>query len=749
MKFLTKDYHNRFLNKLRRLHISARTITLLLTAFVLANFIADAFVNDSLLDTIERKSYDLRLRAHADATAPQDVVIAAIDEKSVTRLGRWPWNRSTLARIIKRLDDFGARVIVLDIFVPEPQDKALARLLDRLGHELVADRSPAYQALKMRLSADQQLADQIQKSGKVILSMAFLAGQAETRHLSPQDLDTRYERIKNQRISLIKDFGDGRLDFPMGQQMRAVDANIDAIQRAGRYTGHINTTPDADGALRWTPLVIRHRDSFFPSGDVQSLRLWHGVENLSLHTANYGIRGLQLGRRYIPTDEEGRVLLRYYGPAQSFKTLPIVDILEARSGDHAMRQALEHKVVIIGATALGIGDIRVTPLGARFPGPEVRATAIQNLIRGDYIQRPKWLGLVDFLSLAILGLTLALILPRLGIRQGALVAGAIVSLYIIAADILFSQQQVWINLSYPVLLVSLLFIGNTFYRYFTIERERRQIKNTFQHYVAANVVDEIMRSSESLHLGGDKRELTVLFSDIRGFTSLSETLPPETMVSLLNEYLTHMTDEVFAHRGTLDKYIGDAIMAFYGAPIVDAEHARAACETALSMLRTLRQLQVKWAADNHPVLDIGIGINTGSMIVGNMGSERLFDYTVVGDAVNLASRIEGLNKIYGTHILISEHTYAAVAGHFPHVREVDLAPVRGRREAVRLYELLLPEEAAAMDWLDDYNTAYRLFHAGEIEAAQAIFARLAEIEGDPVSTYYLTRCQIPRQHAAD
>jgi adenylate cyclase len=314
---------------------------------------------------------------------------------------------------------------------------------------------------------------------------------------------------------------------------------------------------------------------------------------------------------------------------------------------------------------------------------------------------------------------------------------ALIAAYIGIGFYAFEAWQVWMTLTHPVLLLILLFMSTTVVQYFITERERRQIKSAFQHYVPAKVVEEITQNIEKLKLGGDKRELTVLFSDIRGFTSMAETLSPEELVRLLNSYLTRMTDQVFLHDGLLDKYIGDAIMAVYGAPIHRPDHAALACQTALDMMRELRGLQAQWREEGRPVMDIGIGINTGQMIVGNMGSVNRFDYTVIGDAVNLGSRIESLNKNYGTHILISEFTYQAVRERFAaQLREVDTTQVRGREKPVRLFELIPEGEYPSLDWLADYRRAYRQLGTGEVVTALQTFERLAQDVNDPVSRYH-------------
>ena len=300
------------------------------------------------------------------------------------------------------------------------------------------------------------------------------------------------------------------------------------------------------------------------------------------------------------------------------------------------------------------------------------------------------------------------------------------------------SEGLWLNLVYPSLLIALLFSCATLVSYFFAFSEKRYLKLAFQHYVPPAVVEDLVADAGALRLGGEKRELTVLFSDIRGFTALSEGLPPEELVKLMNEYFTVMTERVFAHRGSLDKYIGDAIMAVYGAPVAENEHPAQACRSALDMLCALDGLQQKWRPAGLPAIGIGVGINTGPMVVGNMGSATRFNYTVVGDAVNLASRIESLNKTYGTSILISEYTYERIKGEFSNVREVDSVRVRGREQPVRLYEIF-PEGKFTADFLEQYRQAYAAMNAGDYARSAPMFAQLHASAGDGVSAFHAQR----------
>ena len=670
-----------------------------------------------LLDVLELKTYDMRLRS-LPSTPPHQVTIATIDERSLAELGRWPWSRATLAKLVDRLDQAGARVIGFDIFFSEPESR----------------------------EADTRLARAI-RGRKTVLSAVFLFNPEEARFISAEKLEESKRAMAPHAIRVMRRGGsvDGdREDFPMPVP-HGVLANVPELQRSTSYIGHINVVPDEDGSLRRVPLVHRFDGRYVPSADVQAARAFLGGDEPVLHIASYGIAGMELGKRFLPTDEFGRILVRYRGGEQTFATVSIADIFSGKADTSLLRD----RVVLIGNTAKGIGDMRVTPWGTTFPGVEVRANVIQNLIEGGVLQQPEWVVLVDIAAMIVLGLTLAWLLPLFGVRNGGLFSAILLAVYLFLVNHVFQTQGLWLNAVYPSLLVALLFVSSTLVRYFSTESEKRHLRTAFQHYVPATVIDEIVADASKLRLGGEKRELTVLFSDIRGFTTLSETLAPEELVGLLNVYFTAMTGKIFAHKGSLDKYIGDAIMAVFGAPISDPQHPRLACRAGLDMMRGLAELHVRWKSEGHPLFDIGIGINTGPMIVGNMGSLDRFNYTVVGDAVNLASRIEALNKDYGTNILVSEDTYEQVKDEFPLAREVDRVRVRGRTQSARLYELIHEGKYASLDWLGEFADIYAAMRGGDREAAAARFDALHARVGDKVSAYHARACRAPSRRGSD
>ncbi len=687
----------------RSRRFSTRLLGLALTALVLLLY----NTGNPLLDVLELKTYDMRLLRLAPQPPDDRIVIAAVDEKSLAAFGRWPWNRDTQARIFERLDQLGAHVIASDVFFSEAAP------------------------------GDERLQAAIAKNRRTVLAMTFLSEDADVRHVSAEQAKRELATVEPQAIAIVRHHGDTPMSARF-EEPKGLLVNLPRIQAAAKYTGHINIHPDSDGAMRWASLVLPYRDHYFPSADVQAVRAYSGGPALTLRTNAEGIEALEIGERLINTDEQGRVLIRYYGPEQTFTTFSIADLLN-RKFDATL---VKDRIVLIGTTVKGIGDIRTTPYGPAFPGVEVRATIMQNILRGDFISRPGWMIGVDMMLLLCVGVTLSFVLPRLRVAAAAAVVTVVFGAYLGGGFYLFETQRVWLNLTSPTLLLVLLFMSTTVVQYFLTESERRQIKSAFQHYLHPKLVDEVIRDIDQLKLGGAKRELTVLFSDIRGFTTTTETLAPEELVRLLNQYLTRMTEQVFRHDGMLDKYIGDAIMAVYGAPIHRPDHAVLACQTALDMMRELRTLRQQWQREKKPAFDIGIGINTGQMIVGNMGSENRFNYTVIGDAVNIGSRIESLNKVYGTHILLSEFTYAQVHNTFKDIRKVDVTQIRGRETPVGIYELIPEGEYRNLNWLDDFEQARVHFHAGRVAKAKPIFERLVKSVNDPVSRYYLARGRV-------
>jgi adenylate cyclase len=491
--------------------------------------------------------------------------------------------------------------------------------------------------------------------------------------------------------------------------------------------------------MRWSPLTIKFRNNYYSSLPLSVLQQYLDWPVFSLNLAGYGAESVKIGNTIIPTDESGRLLVNYLGPAKTFPHYSISDILKGRIPAEKIRD----KIVIVGATAIGIYDLRVTPFGATYPGVEIHATVIDNILHRNFLTHSSFTRFIDLCAIILFGLLMGLIIPRLRAVTGIIFALIIIGIFVVINMFIFSSYNVWLNLIYPALTMAIIYLAITVYRYITEEREKKKIRGAFQYYLTASVINEMLKDPTKLKLGGDKKDLSVLFSDIRGFTTISEKLSPEELVHLLNEYLTAMTDVVFKYDGMLDKYMGDAIMAVFGAPLDQPDHASRACQTALDMLSELHRLQKKWLAEGKPVLNIGIGINSGDMVVGNMGSQMRFDYTVMGDMVNLGSRLEGINKEYGSNIICSEFTYTVVKDSMC-CRELDWVRVKGKKLPVKIYELLSKKEGE-IKWkelISNFEEGLALYRASRWDEATVAFQKTLAIRPeDAASKLYIERCK--------
>lgn len=604
-----------------------------------------SFLHIGFLDVLENKTLDLRFTLRGPVQPGPETVIAAIDEKSIKRLGRWPWSRSVWARVVDRLTEEGASVIVFDVFFPEPENRRSDDLFRR----------------------------SIRRSGRVVLPVVF-------------DFSVEGERESG--------FTDTRLDFLVPSSyplrlhgdepftpLRATMAlpTMAPLSASARSIGHINMVPDTDGSLRWELLAVDYQGDLYAPIGLQAARLLRTAPDSGFAFDHRG--EVRLADARIPTDRYGRMLINYRGPNNTFPVYSVSDILDGSAPEGAFRG----RIVLIGATAVGIFDLRVTPFSPNMAGIEKHASVVDTILRGDFIVRTD----AAIVPLVVLfALLLGVLLPRAGAKAGAALFLALLAGYTVFVQYLFSAKGVWLNLVYPAAAIILGYMSQTAYRFFTEERKAREIRRMFSNYVAKRIVDELIRDPSKAKLGGERREITVLFSDIRGFTSFSEKHQPEEVVSLLNEYLGAMTEIVFEHEGTLDKFVGDAVMALWGAPVGQPDHAERAVRCGLAMIARLRGLQEKWSAEGKQAVDIGIGINTGDMVVGNMGAEgKKMDYTVIGDNVNLAARLEGLTRKYNNHIIISEFTYERVKD-IVRVNELGTETVKGREQPVRVYDLV-------------------------------------------------------------
>jgi adenylate cyclase len=615
----------------------AKRVTLGAALALLVSGVLSVMYYNGWLTTVEQQSSGFFFQSKR--SQPKDelrrenrAVIVGIDEHSIRdpRLGRWPWDRKHHAELVRRLTEARVRVIAFDVIFSEPH------------------RDDPDLAAAMKAATDARIPVLVPWIGQPEVPEPAQVGRSITfrEYLRP---------------------------IPVFRELTASPA-------------HVNVLPDEDGSVRRVPAVVTAAGEVVPA-------LGLAAESLFLRRPRV-LEGaptdvpLLAGARAIPVDPFGRLIINYQGPparegrANTFDVFSYVDVLDGKVDPALLRD----KAVFIGQMYAGADSYAtpVSPSGQKMFGVEIHANVFETLLRAEFLAIegiPE--TLLTIVLLAVLG---GLILPHLRPLWATLVMIFFIAGYYFLSFLAF-DRGVLLNIVYPILAIVITYVAMLIYRIVFEESEKRLIQAALGSYTSKQVMEAILANPNLLKLGGEKRQMTVLFSDIRGFTSISERLDPEALVQLLNEYLTAMTDIVFKYEGVLDKYMGDAIMAFWGAPIELKDHATKACQTALEMIQELHQLQIKWDAEGVPRLDIGIGLNTGPMSVGNMGSRSRFDYTVMGDAVNLGSRLEGLNKEYGTHVIISEFTEAAVRGQFA-TRPLDVVAVKGKTEPVAIFELL-------------------------------------------------------------
>ncbi len=719
------------------------TLTIATIGMAMALFV----IAPAPLEDIELNWLDLRFRARGQIVPGPAVVLAAIDEKSLAAEGRWPWPRSRIAALVQALSRGGAKVIAFDILFSESEDDTRLTLIGELERAVEAQKIDNTRLKTIlrdgRTAADQDqlLANALeQSSAPVVLGYFFhMNEQGVGFRIDPSDIERRLEAIAGSKYPLV--YRDPQAESVPFIKAYAPQVNLPIFTSKAASSGYFSVTSDQDGVVRWMPLVIQGGEDFFPP--LALLSVWHylGKPQLAVRTGSYGIDSVQLGERLVPTDETGRMFINYRGPGKTFPTYSISEILAGT----LPADTFKHKIVVVGATAIGIGDIRTTPFGPVFPGPEIHANAIDNLLAGDFIERPRWAKVFDVMAIVALGLAIGLVLPRTSALYGLIFTGALFIAYVLGANWLFVQQHIGLNLVYPVFVMGATYTILTLYRFIIEEGERRRIRGAFQHYVAPEVVDLMLKDPAGMRLGGEEKVLTALLSDMEGFTSFSENHTPNEVISVLSEYYANMTDEVFAVQGTLVEYVGDEMFALFGAPMTQSDHAKRACKSALAMQASRDALSDEWEKMGRPRIKARTGINSGNMLVGNIGSKYRFHYGAMGDAVNLASRLEGLNKIYGTQIIISGNTAELVASAF-RLRELDVVRVKGRAQALHIYELIgiidMPLTSERQRLLSLYEAGLAAYRARSWDDALEQFQQCLLLQPDDRPSLLMqTRCQ--------
>ncbi len=668
----------------------------------------------SLQQRMEWLAYDVRLKASLPETSVLDprIVIVDIDEKSLKAEGRWPWSREKIAKLVDKLFESKVSVVAFDVLFAEPEANPAQRVLEKLSGPDKQNLSGALQGVMAQLDADAKLAAQF-KGRNVVLGYIFQDEKQEAVGQLPRPLSDADSVVA--QSSLI----------PL---MSSYSANLPRLQQAAAFGGFINAAVDGDGILRRSPLLKRYGDKLYASLGLEVARANFSGAEIKIHTVPLGdslaVESVSMGGYAIPTDAEGRVIIPYRGRHPSFPYLSATDVLHGV----ATKSALEGAIVLVGTTAPGLSDMRSTPMQEVYPGVEVHANIVAGILDHNFPSHPDWVDGADFLVLLVLGVILSLLLPWLSPLRALLLSVAVGVALIMLNMWLWREQGLVMNIVTPIILLFMLTLLNMAYGFLSESRGRMLLKGKFGQYVPPALVEEMSRNTdENFGFDGDSREMTVLFSDVRGFTTISETLSANELKKLLNEFFTPMTRVIFDRRGTIDKYVGDMIMAFWGAPMRDEQHARHALDAAFDMLSKVEELKPIFKANGLPEVNIGIGLNTGMMNVGDMGSEFRRAYTVIGDTVNLASRLESLTKFYGVKLIVGENTRKGQ----DHIvfRHLDLVRVKGKKDAVNIFEPVCYREQASAELLaevEQYQEALGLYFTRQWLGAKAIFNRLQQ-----------------------
>ena len=681
-----------------------------------------------LLGSLEAIVYDSRLRLTMPRTVDDRVVILDIDEKSLLEKekggeGHWPWPRDRLALLLDKLfDKYQIAIVGFDVVFAERDESSGIRVLEQLGEKelkTIPQFQSALKQIKPRLEYDDIFARKMQ-GRPVVLGYTFSsddAKQAPKKGMLPPP------------VLSAKAFG-GRI---VGTSWNGYTANLSVLQKHAASAGHFNPWTDDDGITRRVPMLAEYHGAYYEPLSLAMVRVLLGsppVEPLFAEGASddyMGVEWLKVGPLKIPVDDTLSALVPYRGRQGSFRYFSVSDVLH----DRVAVSDLKGKIVLVGTTAPGLLDLRATPVGPVYPGVEVHANLITGMLDGNIKQNPPYVVGAEFTLLLVAGLAMAFLLPLLSPLKSTLVTVLILFLMLVTNVVVFHTGNVVLPLASALVLILLLFTLNMAYGFFVEARGKRQITGLFGQYVPPELVDEMAKNPEEFSMEGESREMTVLFTDVRGFTTISEGLDPKALSRLMNEFLTPLTEIIYKHRGTIDKYMGDCIMAFWGAPLPDPAHARNGILAGLEMQQRLKELQPYFKTQNWPEIRIGVGVNSGRMSVGNMGSKIRLAYTVMGDAVNLASRLEGITKEYGADIIVGEDTRNAASDVV--FREIDRVRVKGKDVAVTIFEPLGLQgqvDKARLDEMELFHQALKFYRSQNWDMAELQLLNLKNVSPD-------------------
>ncbi|WP_092239263.1 adenylate/guanylate cyclase domain-containing protein [Bradyrhizobium sp. Gha] len=622
------------------------------------------------LQEVRVRTFDLFQLIDPRHKAVRPVTIVDIDDKSLARLGQWPWPRTRIADLIINLTHDGAVAIGFDVVFSEP---------DRLNPDLVANEmrylDDATRARLHELPSNDQVLSEAIKGSRVVLGET---GQPAVG----SEID---KSLPFTGVATVGEENAEKFLFEFPGLLR----NVPVIEKVAAGRGLFTIKTERDGLIRRVPMIMRAQGNIMPSLGLEILRVVTGTPTLLVRTDKTGIRGVRIKGLEIPTDKNGQLWVHYARQDPSIY-VSAADVLD----NTVPPDKINGKLVLIGTSAVGLNDLKTTPVSANMPGVEIHAQVLESVLSGAVISQPNYALGVELLTAMIIGILVIIFTPNLGPVRLVLAGAMFAAILIGSSWFFYARYRYLIDFTYPLLSTTAIYLTFIFASFVREQRQRVQIRGMFAQYMSPELVEQLAQSPEKLKLGGDERDMTIMFSDVRGFTSISESFKhdPQGLITLMNRFLTPLTDVIRAHRGTIDKYMGDAIMAFWNAPVDDDQHEVNACEAAVGMLEKIdevnREREQEAAEGGHAYipLNVGIGLNTGIGVVGNMGSDKKFNYSVLGDSVNLASRLEGQTKEYGFPIIVGSRTALAAKDRFA-ILELDFITVKGKSEPEVIYAI--------------------------------------------------------------
>ncbi|MBT3879114.1 MAG: adenylate/guanylate cyclase domain-containing protein [Candidatus Scalindua sp.] len=746
----------------------------------------DTFKALRIFKAIEQKSVDVRFQIRGKRDPGNEIVIVSIDEKSIKKLGRYPWPRRYIAEFVDKITEEKARLLALDVIYSETQNDGILKAFDTLTKEYNdstiwknlpegAEKEQLLSSLykkRKRFDEDTKLKEAFKRAVvdngmDIISAIDFVyTVQGDTSDLTGKEVSaTGKELLKESAYFPVLAGGDikskekssdgSELTVLTSTNRKEIMNNLLALYRPKRavgvlnmidpfaewvtYQGFVDTNVDYSGIVRSEYMAIHFENEFYPPLGVQVARVYKNI--------NYGELKLVLTEKLIfketeiPIDSWNRMMINYCGPEFTFNYFSFCDVIEGKIPP----DTFNNKIVFLGATASGLGDFIATPFSSQTPGVEKHATVTENILHEKFVVRGEWEVLQDVIAILCISLALGIFLPLLPAIWGAVASTSLWFGYNYYVYERFINDGTWLNVTYPSVTVILCFSSITLYRFISEEKLRKGVKSAFENFMDPKVVHEILKEPEDIKLGGEEREVTVYFSDIEKFSSISEKLQPAELIELLNEYLSEMTDQILDHGGFLDKYIGDAIVAAFGTPLEQPDHAVKACLATIDNQKRLRELNVKFKEEGRLQIKARIGLNSGRVLVGNVGSMNRLSYTVIGDEVNLGARLEAANKYYGTYTMISESTYELAKDHIE-ARELDMIRVVGKEKPVKVYELIDRKgevQEAKREVLKLYEDGLKMYRKKEWQKAISMFQKaLNKDPHDGPSLAYIERCKI-------